>query len=436
MSALVAAAAVALAALASGTGEDPRYWLGTATASDRAWELGLALAGDEARLDVVSLWIADEPVALERGPDGSLAFAFPWDIGRVELRPEGDRLVGALQLEGGERAALDLAPSSLPPTVERQVVLERPDARIAASVLAPSGTGPFPAVVVVHGGGDSSRAATPYRFWGDHLARRGFAVLLYDKRGNGASTGSWRTVPFETRAGDVAAAVAHLRADARVDPERVGLLAVSQGCWIAGLVAAADPALAFVVQVSGPLVSPYEADTHATRIAARRAGLDAAAEEELVALWSEEVRAIARPHDDAAWARYAEHVERARRAPWYERSGYGATTRGDRFARWYALVAHHDPLPSLRTAQAPMLWLYGAHDSQSEVPRNAALLQRLAEQGSASSSRTRYDVRVYEGADHGLLVPADELGRGDAWPTIAPRFFTDVHGWLDAVLAD
>lgn len=73
---------------------------------------------------------------------------------------------------------------------------------------------------------------------------------MYDKRGNGESGGSWKTVGFEQRAGDVAAAVRQLRELPAIDVGRVGLIGVSQGSWVADIVAAADVRLGFVVHVS------------------------------------------------------------------------------------------------------------------------------------------------------------------------------------------
>jgi alpha/beta superfamily hydrolase len=126
--------------------------------------------------------------------------------------------------------------------------------------------------VILHGGGDSSRESPPYGFWADYLPRHGFADLIYDKRGNGASTGNWRAVGFEERAGDVIAGLEWLHKHEAVDANRLGLLAVSQGSSVAGLVADRFPHLRFIVRVSGPVLPVVEADTTAIMNELRREG--------------------------------------------------------------------------------------------------------------------------------------------------------------------
>ena len=65
------------------------------------------------------------------------------------------------------------------------------DVQLAGTLLAPSTAGKHPAIILVHGSGAENREfILPFaRF----LVRRGMAVLGYDKRGVGGSTGDWQT---------------------------------------------------------------------------------------------------------------------------------------------------------------------------------------------------------------------------------------------------
>ena len=87
----------------------------------------------------------------------------------------------------------------------------------------------------MHGSGAQNRESIlPFaRF----LIRHGIAVLGYDKRGVGGSTGNWNTASFDDLADDVVAAFAYLKARGDIDGRQIGLLGVSQGGWIMPLAA-------------------------------------------------------------------------------------------------------------------------------------------------------------------------------------------------------
>lgn len=119
--------------------------------------------------------------------------------------------------------------------------LERPPAsgsRRTPAVVIVAGTGPW-----TRGGFEKIRA---------RLLESGIAVLQYDKRGLGKSTGTFvDTLPVMER--DVAASVEFLRARRDIDPDRIALIGHSQGGVAVPAVASRDPRVAAVVILSGPV---------------------------------------------------------------------------------------------------------------------------------------------------------------------------------------
>lgn len=101
---------------------------------------------------------------------------------------------------------------------------------------------PVPGVVLVHGSGPLARE----HLIGDtrRLVRLGFAVLAYDKRGVGASSGLYlrsRDYPADVLlrrlAVDAAAMFDKLATDPQVDTTRLGFFGASQAGWIIPLAA-------------------------------------------------------------------------------------------------------------------------------------------------------------------------------------------------------
>lgn len=119
--------------------------------------------------------------------------------------------------------------------------------------LPDSGDGPWPACVLLHGSGPADRDMTvgPNRIFvqlAEGLAARGVATLRYDKRTlvigrqirEGASAAGADEIEMDLEReviDDALAAVALLRADPRIDPERIHLLGLSLGAGATATVA-------------------------------------------------------------------------------------------------------------------------------------------------------------------------------------------------------
>jgi dienelactone hydrolase len=131
---------------------------------------------------------------------------------------------------------------------------------LAFTLDLPPGRGPFPAVVFGHGSGRVTR--DQLKFSADAFTRMGFAVLRFDKRGVGESTGQFvfvgtRDSPtvFPQLAGDIEAGVRFLLTRPEIDPRRIGISGWSQAGWILPIVAHDVGDVAFMVIMSGPVCS-------------------------------------------------------------------------------------------------------------------------------------------------------------------------------------
>ena len=115
---------------------------------------------------------------------------------------------------------------------------------LPADLYLPEGAGPFPAMVVVHGGGWQQGTRAAYAGWGNYLANAGIAFFAVDYR---LCSKDKKSYPDAVQ--DVRAAVQYLRgsaADLKIDPKRIGLWGDSAGAHLASLVALAGDSPAFV----------------------------------------------------------------------------------------------------------------------------------------------------------------------------------------------
>jgi dienelactone hydrolase len=110
---------------------------------------------------------------------------------------------------------------------------------LRAELFRPAGTGPFPAVVALHGcdglyGRDKATVSERHRDWAERLAAQGFFVLLPDSFGSRGLGPQCRVRkrqvrPSRERVADAVAAKAYLHSRRDVKPGAVALLGWSNG---------------------------------------------------------------------------------------------------------------------------------------------------------------------------------------------------------------
>jgi acetyl esterase/lipase len=106
---------------------------------------------------------------------------------------------------------------------------------LAGDLYLPTGAGPWPALVAVHGGGWVQGARGTFQHWGRYLAARGIALFAISYRL--AKTGQ-KTFPHAVQ--DVLAAVQFVRGNAKqfnIAPERIGIFGHSAGGNLGALAA-------------------------------------------------------------------------------------------------------------------------------------------------------------------------------------------------------
>lgn len=239
---------------------------------------------------------------------------------------------------------------------------------------------PVPGVVVVHGSGPLTRDHVR----GDvrRLARLGFAVIAYDKRGAGASGGvylrQWGDSAewvLRRLAADAAIAFDSLSADPRVDTARIGFFGASQASWIIPLAAERTKRPPrFQILLSGAAVS-----TGVEQFYSNLTG------------------------DGNRPPRVSDRSE-------IERLVLGFA--GDR---------GFDPVPILQSSPVPTLWLFGDRDESVPVFASVRVLDSIRATGN-----DRHTVVRHANANHALR----DVDTGEP-----VQFWDLVTRWLSEVLA-
>lgn len=154
---------------------------------------------------------------------------------------------------------------------------KRDSVTLAGTLTCPRSGQPVPAAVLISGSGAQDRDETifdhhPFRVIADHLTRSGVAVLRYDDRGVGESTGNFTASTSVDFKRDVLAAVRFLKTRKEINPGKIGLIGHSEGGIIAPMAAAESEDIAFIILLAGSAVPGEEIIQAQTKLLFKAAG--------------------------------------------------------------------------------------------------------------------------------------------------------------------
>jgi len=318
------------------------------------------------------------------------------------------------------------------PIREEEVTFKNGDVTLAGTLLLPATKGKggkLPALVFVHGSGAQFREM----YWGlGYLyVARGFAVLAYDKRGVGKSTGNWREASFQDLADDAVAGAKFLQARTDIAANQIGFWGQSQGGWIAPLAASRFPEAAFAVALSGGGLSPADTELFDSEFELTKAGYTAAEVKEALA-FQKLKNEIIRLADK--WDEYTKARVIAKDKKWFRHRGidvYGAEKRDDPFWTHMRRSYAYDPAPTLRASKAPLLAIFGELDTPEGVKANVNAIKQILDQ----AGRKDYILRVYPNGSHNLMeVPPDNPNEQVRLKRFPPGFFETMVDWTTTQL--
>ena len=133
---------------------------------------------------------------------------------------------------------------------------EKANVTLAGTLSLPKKEGVFPVVILITGSGPQNRdeelmGHKPFLVISDYFTKNGIAVLRYDDRGIGQSTGDFKTATSADFATDVESAIAYLKTRKEINKKKIGLVGHSEGGMIAPIVAVKSKDINFIVLLAG-----------------------------------------------------------------------------------------------------------------------------------------------------------------------------------------
>lgn len=306
---------------------------------------------------------------------------------------------------------------------QEEVNFNNGQVKLAGALFVPIKKGPHPAVVFFHGSGPQTRESY-LRFFADLFARRGFATLIFDKRGTGASTGEawYRTGDrFDNLVADALSGVRFLQSRSDVNPMKIGFWGLSQGAWLSAIGASRSNELAFLIIVSGGGVTPAEQEIYDDEVKLKDKGYPPEQVAEAVALL--------RLADDVirgreSWEKFEAARSLAQKKDWFTLLDRYPVKLPKEDETWRAGSEgmDFDPRPLWEKITIPVLAIYGEADKSTPTQESV----RRVEASLRKAGNKTYTIKTFPQADHALLVTRKGPDGLD-WDYPAP-------GWLDLMV--
>jgi pimeloyl-ACP methyl ester carboxylesterase len=267
---------------------------------------------------------------------------------------------------------------------------------LAGTLTLPSGPGPFTTVLLISGSGPQDRDETlmghhPFLVLADALTRHGIAVLRVDDRGVGKSTGSFKDATSADFAADVEAGIAYLRSRPEVNGRKIGLVGHSEGGLIAPMVAARNPAVAFIVLMAGPGVPGDRILVAQSRLIAEASGATHEQAEANAAMLRSILGLVKGEPDNAKVRADLEEQLGGMMPPAQIEAQVETIT-----SPWYRYFISYDPAAALARVTCPVLAIGGSKDLQVPAAENLAAIRAALAKGG----NTHVQVEEFAGLNH------------------------------------
>jgi pimeloyl-ACP methyl ester carboxylesterase len=313
-------------------------------------------------------------------------------------------------------------------SISEEIQFSNGDAHLTGTVYLPRTGDRVPAVVVLHHAGLPTRDANLYRHLYDGLPAMGIAVLVYDRRGSGQSSGQMDKADYETLADDAVAGQHALARFSRIDPKKIGFWGLSQGGWLAVLAAGRSKDAAFAISVSAPLVTADEQMQFATRNLLTVRGYSQSDVQEMLAARNAWIEYLHRKtsRNDAV-----EALRKAETKPWFDIAYLPRASQltNDPEHDPNRRRLDDDPITAVQHTKVPVLFLYADSDPWVPVGESVKRLRSLA----AALPNIQY--AVVDNANHEMMFPGNETMQVDAEATRkeapqAPTYFMLLASWI------
>ncbi|MFN8671843.1 MAG: alpha/beta fold hydrolase [Candidatus Sericytochromatia bacterium] len=332
---------------------------------------------------------------------------------------------------------------------EEDIYFKNNDITLAGTLSYPKNGSNFPAIILITGSGPQNRdeeifGFKPFQIIADYFTQKGFAVLRYDDRGIGESTGSMMESDSQDFAQDVEKAIDFLKNRKEINPKKIGLFGHSEGGIIVNMVASKNKDVAFGIMLAGTAINGAEIIKDQSYFIGKAEGEK---EEELKnnqELLNKIFKVIQNKNaTNQDWANLKNNLKQEIKKQYDKMKPelknqikdfdkYSETTAEGMLSsyksKWFNFFANHEPSDDIKKVNIPVLAIFGEKDLQVSAKLNIPKMKEIFKE----TKQTNYEIITINSANH--LFQKANTGAVSEYEKLPKEFTPDlldkVYSWI------
>lgn len=405
------------------------YWVGSMEMNGKTVDLSIDYTSSNGTFSSNDLMLLAEPISSLKYDNRNISFNIMLDVEMMfEGTVDNGKINGNVSIQGGPpnmKISFNLVKKSETPPkkpyVVEKLIIKSKDVNLSAEIFTPDTKKLHPALVLLHG--SSMNLKNQYAFYADYFANLGFEVLIFDKRGNGESTGNYATSRYSDLIEDAIACLEEMKNRESVDKNKIGLWGYSQGAMLLPMLVTKTNIPAFLIAKSPEIFGASEGGAYSDSLRILNMG-NTPDNAHIVA---QSYRTVEKMIRDGNNYKDVENFinQNAQKYSFMNQTGlYGnRTINKNEFEGYYWNDRTINFYPYWEKLKTPTLALFGEDDDILNAAKNELIMKNF--------NNANIETKMFSRAGHNLKKSFNPRKYSDFdWPRAIPEYLDFMKEWL------
>lgn len=404
------------------------FWSGSMEMNGKTIDISFDLNSKEKLFSSNDLMLLEQPISNLIIKNGIISFSIVLDVEVVfNGTISGKEITGTATINGGPPnmkiifSVTKQAETPIKPYSVESLIINSSNVSLSAEIYKPNTKVLHPALVLLHG--SSTNLKSNFIFEADYFAKLGFEVLIFDKRGNGKSTGNYYLSSYDDLIEDAIVCLETMYKRESVNKEKIGLWGFSQGAMLSPIIISKTSIPKFLIAKSPEIVSVTEAAAFSDSLRIINSG-GAELNGKIVAESHRKVEKMIREGKSYNEVELFIQQNAQQNNFMNQTALYGnIVIDKNEFTGFYWQGRKEYFVPFWKNVNIPTLVVFGERDNIVNAEKNNSILESL--------NKENFDIKIFPKANHDLKKIFNPTTDTEFdWPRIIDGYSDYIEKWI------